>query len=114
MRKLPPSAIRVRGVRYPKSTAIPPKVWVNDKLLNLEKSLKLKTHDIQGFNWGANQKGGSQLALAICMEIYPESLAMQVHPIFRKTFLEGISGDSFDHLLNLAKFNEEHAGITAT
>ncbi len=107
MRKLPPSVTRIRGVRYPKVSAIPPKVWLDNKLLSLEKSLKLKAHDIQGFNWGPNHKGGSQLALAICLEIYPELLAMQVYVAFRKTFLDGINGDSFDNVLNLANFNAE-------
>ncbi len=89
MKKLPPSAIRLRGVRYPPAAAIPPKVWLDDRLLNLEKSLKIKAHSISGFGWGNEHKGAAQLALALCLELYPEALARRVYPDFRAAFLDG-------------------------
>ena len=110
MKKTPPSAIRLRGVRYPTVAAIPPKVWLDDKLLNLEKSLKTKAHSIYGFGWGNDLRGAAQLSLAICMELYTEELARQVYPDFRAAFLDGINGENFDVRLNLATFNEAYAG----
>lgn len=70
MRKSPPSSIRLCGVSYPSAGSIPPKVWLNDKLLKLEKSLKIRSHSMHGFGWESNTRGAAQLALAICSEIY--------------------------------------------
>ncbi|MBK9014457.1 MAG: hypothetical protein IPM82_10410 [Saprospiraceae bacterium] len=108
MKKPPPSAVRLRGVRYPSAAAIPPKVWLNDKLLNLEKSLKIKAHSIHGFGWGNDGRGAAQLALAICSELYTKALARQVYPYFRASFLDGITGENFDMTLNITAFNEAH------
>ena len=108
MKKPPPSAIRLRGVRYPSAAAIPPKVWLNNTLLNLEKSLKIKAHSICGFGWENDARGAAQLALAICLELYAEELARQLAPHFRALFLDEISGDNFDLTLNLAAFNEAY------
>ncbi len=108
MKKPPPSAIRLRGVRYPTAAAIPPKVWLNDKLLSLEKSLKIKAHSINGFGWGNDSRGAAQLALAICAELYTEELARQVAPHFRALFLDGLYGENFDVNVNLSTFNETY------
>ena len=110
MKKTPPAAVRLRGVRYPSAAAMPPKVWLNNTLLNLEKSLKIKAHTINGFGWGNDGRGAAQLALAICAELYPTALARQLAPYFRAIFLDGISGENFDLTLNLATFNEVHLG----
>ncbi|MCF8246659.1 MAG: hypothetical protein K9J37_17245 [Saprospiraceae bacterium] len=108
MKKPPPSAIRLRGVRYPTAAAIPPKVWLDVKLLRLEKSLKIKAHNIHGFGWGNDCKGAAQLALAICLELYAADVAMQVAPHFRVLFLDELTGENFDVNLNLTPFNEVH------
>ncbi len=110
MKKPPPSSIRLRGVSYPSAAAIPPKVWLNAKLLKLDKSLKIKSHSIDGFGWGNNARGAAQLALAICSELYSEALALQVAPYFRAMFLDKIEGENFDLNLNLDAFNEECLG----
>ena len=101
-----PSTIRIRGVRYPKATEIPPKIWLNNRLLELEKSLKIKTHNLNGFGWGNDAKGALQLALAICAEIYTEETAIRVHVQFKEAFLDKIDGECFDSILQLVGFNE--------
>lgn len=106
MRKPPPSAIRLRGVRYPSAAAIPPKVWLDDKLLSLEKSLRVKAYNIYGFGWGRDGKGASQLALAICTELYTPEMARLIAVHFRALFLDGITGDNFDVTLDLTEFNQ--------
>ena len=110
MKNPPPAAIRLRGIRYPSAAYIPPKVWINDTLLNLEKSLKIRAHSIHGFGWGTDTKGASQLALAICMAMYQADTARLAYPHFKTEFLDGIIEDSFDVKLNVAAFNEAYVG----
>lgn len=107
---MPPSSIRLRGVSYPNAAAIPPKVWLDDKPLRHEKSLKIGSHSIHGFGWGSNVRGGAQLALAICSEIYPTPIAVQAAPLFRAMFLDKITGENFDLHLDLTAFNKEVMG----
>jgi hypothetical protein len=106
MRKLPPSAIRLRGIRYSSLAGTPTKVWLNNTLLSLDKSLRIKSHTIHGFGWGTDSRGAAQLALAICVELYPSELARQVAPFFKALFLDGINGENFDVNLNMTAFNE--------
>lgn len=107
MKKTPSASVRLRGVSYPSAAAIPPKVWLDNKLLKHDKSLRIRFHSIYGFGWGNNTRGAAQLALAICLELYPEALAVQVAPYFRAMFLDKIEGENFDLTLNLAAFNED-------
>lgn len=108
MKKTPPTSIRLRGIRYPNTAATPPKVWIDDKFLSLEKSLRIKNHSIHGFGWGSDAKGAAQLAFAICSELYPDTLARLIYPDFRVMFLDGIDSECFDITLNLTAFNEIH------
>lgn len=110
MKKPPPTAIRLRGIRYTTTVASPPKVWLDNKLLNLEKSLKIKSYNIQGFSWGNDAKGASQLALAICSELYPKEMVVPLASCFRAIFLDKINDENFDLTLDLEAFNEEYLG----
>jgi hypothetical protein len=105
MKKLHDPAVRIRGFRS-NSHPFQSKAWLGNTLLKLDKSLKLKSHSIQGFNWGDDEKGGLQLAVAICMELYPHDIAKQVYPAFRKAFLAGIHEDGFDITVDLTGFYE--------
>lgn len=106
MKKLLSDAVRLRGVRSANGS-FKSKAWLNNTLLKLEKSLKIKAHSLRGFGWGPDEKGGLQLALAICMELYPAELLKQVYPVFHKTFLADIQEDGFDMTVDLTQFNQE-------
>jgi hypothetical protein len=106
MKKLHNPAVRIRGFRS-NSHPFQNKAWLDNTFLKLEKSLKVKAHSIHGFNWGNDEKGGLQLALAICMELYPPALAKQVYPAFRKAFLADLHEDGFDITVDLTGFYEE-------
>jgi hypothetical protein len=106
MTKLP-TAIHLKGIRDVNASSSP-KVWLNHKLLKLEKSLKVKTHTLAGFNWGNNEPGARQLALAICLEFYSPEIALEVYYPFKSEFLTPIVDDSFSLDFDLAAFNEAH------
>ena len=96
--------IRLRGIRAANGN-FEAKVWLNDTMLKMDKSLKIKTHSLRGFGWGNDGKGGLQLALAICLELYPTETVKHVYPAFYTWFLEDILEDGFDMTLDLTGFN---------
>ena len=104
MTKLP-TTIHLKAIREV-TASFPPKVWLNHKLLKLEKSLKVKTHSLAGFNWGGHEKGASQLALAVCLEIYSPEIALDVYQQFKSDFLLPIQEDSFSLDFDLSVFNK--------
>ncbi|MCU0346724.1 MAG: hypothetical protein MUC59_07260 [Saprospiraceae bacterium] len=106
MKKLLLDTIRIRGVRSA-NHSFESKAWLNHILLKLEKSLKIKAHSLRGFGWGEDEKGGLQLALAICSELYPPEVAKRVYPVFYQTFLAGIQEDGFDLTVDLRGFNRD-------
>ena len=46
------------------------RIWLDGELLSPAKSLKIRNHSPDGFNWGYGGSGPSQLALAICLELF--------------------------------------------
>ncbi|MCC6722924.1 MAG: hypothetical protein IT258_00340 [Saprospiraceae bacterium] len=105
MKKLLSDAIRLRGLRSNNSGA-ESKVWLNNTFLKLDKSLKIKAHSLNGFGWGDDEKGSLQLALAICIEIYPAEQVRHIYPSFCQIFLRGIQEDGFDLQIDLSTFNQ--------
>jgi hypothetical protein len=56
-----------------KASWIKREVRLNGKVLSPKRSLKIANHSPDGFNWGYAGSGPSQLALAICLELYGNS-----------------------------------------
>lgn len=106
MSKQHKNTIRLRGVRTA-TNSFDNKAWLDNTLLKLEKSLKVKAHYHRGFNWGSDEKGGLQLALAICLELYPIEVAKKVYPAFHRAFLALIQEDGFDVTIDLTLFNQQ-------
>jgi hypothetical protein len=106
VKKLLLHTIRIRGVRSA-NASFQCKIWLNNTLLKMDKSLKIKSHSLRGFGWGNDEKGGLQFALAICMEIYPVELVKRIYHDFYKAFLVGIQEDGFDLTVDLEGFNRE-------
>jgi hypothetical protein len=99
------TTVRLRGYR-PVSAFSDNKIWLDNKYLKSDKSLKVKIHSINGFGWGNDAKGAAQLALAICLELYPPDIAKAVYQDFQTRFIQPLEEDSFDVVLDLAPFNE--------
>lgn len=96
--------IRLRGIRSA-THSFESKAWLDNHYLKLEKSLREKTHSLRGFNWGKDEKGGLQLALAICLELYPVEVAKSIYPAFHQAVLVPIHDDGFDIRVDLEAFN---------
>jgi len=103
------SEISLKGVRSITASS-DNKVWRDNKLLRFEKSLKVRTHTLAGFNWGNDEAGGAQLALAICLELYPQDFAIAVYHDFKSAFISPIQEDSFLLKIDLSAFNARIAG----
>jgi hypothetical protein len=59
-------------------------IYVNDKVLPLNPSLKVCNHSPAGFNWGYRGSGPAQTALAILMDHYRDNdLAERLHQLFK-------------------------------
>jgi len=99
------TTLRLKGVRY-HSLHQHNRVWLDNRRLRFEKSASVKKHSTTGFDWGNRSPGASQLALAICLEIYPKEVALEIYMAFKIHFLLPIRDDWFDLPLNLAAFNE--------
>ena len=101
------NTIQLKGVRYPRN-AHPTKVWLDGHYLKADKSLKIRHHSTARFGWGNDEKEGIQLALAICLELYPEEIATKVYLSFREQFISPINEESFIMDLNLEEFHETY------
>lgn len=64
--------------------------FLNDKRLDLSRSLKVANHSPTGFNHGYSGSGPAQLALAICTELYGEKAALMVYRYFKSDFIAPI------------------------
>lgn len=71
------------------------RVWLFDKELDLEKSLKLINHSPSGFSWGYHGAGPAQLALAICLELFSEETALKVYQQFKEQYISIIHSSDF-------------------
>lgn len=59
------------------------KIWLNGELLSPDKSQSHINHSPDGFSWGYGGSGPSQLALAICLEIYDVEYAFSMYQHFK-------------------------------
>jgi uncharacterized protein DUF6166 len=98
------SEISLKGMRSVTASS-DNKVWLDNKLLKFEKSLKVKSHTLAGFDWGKREAGAAQLALAICLELYPLDLALAAYQDFKSAFISPIREDSFLMKMDLSAFN---------
>jgi hypothetical protein len=57
--------------------------WRGSKKAFLPRRLGVRNHSPAGFNWGYNGSGPAQLALALCLEVVPESDALKVYQSFK-------------------------------
>jgi hypothetical protein len=83
-------------------------IWLNGKELKPWRSLKVRNHSPTGFNYGYNGSGPAQLALAVCLEIYPEGIARRIYQIFKEEYIATLPcAQDFDRKITV--WNEEEA-----
>ena len=76
-------------------------VWINGKQLNPKKSLRVCNHSPDGFNWGYAGSGPTQLALAICLELYSEEKAQRIHQTFKLRYIAELPQSDFDEKVKI-------------
>ena len=76
-------------------------VWLNDKELTPDRSLKVRNHSPDGFSWGYGGSGPSQLALAICLELYDEKTALNSYMAFKWEWISNLPITDFETSLDV-------------
>lgn len=76
-------------------------VWVNEKLLSPERSLKVFNHSPTGFSWGYGGSGPAQLALAILLRYLPAKEAVSLHQAFKWKFIAALPQEDFETELDI-------------
>jgi len=76
-------------------------VWLNGKPLSPRKSQKVVNHSPDGFNWGYGGSGPAQLALAICLELFDESVQYQK---FKFDYIATLPQSDFDKEIDITDF----------
>ena len=76
-------------------------VYLNGKLLNPARSLLLANHSPTGFAWGYSGSGPSQLALAVCVELFGEEAALEVYQEFKRRYIATLPEGDFSRTLEI-------------
>ena len=74
-----------------------------NKPLALAPSLTVRNHSPAGFNHGYSGSGPAQLALAICLKLYPQRVAQAVYQYFKSDYIAKLpsQGDEFQVTLQV-------------
>ncbi|MCG8386125.1 MAG: DUF6166 domain-containing protein [Cytophagales bacterium] len=83
------------------------RVWLFDKELLPNESLKHKNHSPNGFAWRYGGSGPAQLALAICLELFDIETALEVYQDFKWKYIAVIHQSDFEIDFTLEHFKPE-------
>lgn len=88
-------------------------VTVDGRVLEAERSLRVRNHSPDGFAWGYGGSGPAQLALAILLEAgLSDDEAMRFYQRFKAKYLAVLPRDSFKLEVDIPKFVEEMSNVT--
>jgi hypothetical protein len=82
-------------------------VFVDDGLLNLKRSLKVRNHSPTGFNWGYGGSGPAQFALALLLKYLPEEEATRYYQKFKFEWVASLPQTDFEQTINLRSIMEK-------
>ncbi len=68
-------------------------VYLDGQWLDPKLSQQIHKHSPDGFSWGYSGSGPAQLALAICLELYPVRQALEVYQDFKEKHLLSLAMD---------------------
>lgn len=66
------------------------KVWIGDREIDINVSLKLINKSPSGFAWGYHGSGPGQLALAILLELTSEPSALNLYQQFKQEVIANL------------------------
>ena len=79
-------------------------MWLNGKELDPDVSRKVRDHSPGGFEWGYLGSGPAQLALSICLELWPD-VATRLYQDFKKMYIAPLKkSDIVEVNLNVGDF----------
>lgn len=76
-------------------------IRIDGVLLNPETSQRLVNHSPDGFNWGYQGSGPSQLALAILLQFTDGATACQYYQDFKRAFISNLPQSDFREVVDL-------------
>lgn len=81
------------------------KVWIDGRPLLPEKSQRVHNHSPDGFMWGYEGSGPSQLALAVLLSLTDERTAVRNYQDFKRNVIAGfpVDGD-FDFDVDVSPY----------
>ncbi|MEM6734436.1 MAG: DUF6166 domain-containing protein [Bacteroidota bacterium] len=71
-------------------------MWIFDEELFPFQSQEFRNHSPDGFSWGYGGSGPAQLALAICVELFGEDLALNVYQSFKSKYIAILPKTDFE------------------
>ncbi|MEQ8423956.1 MAG: hypothetical protein RIB01_15440 [Balneola sp.] len=72
------------------------RVWLFDQELFPFRSREFRNLSPSGFSWGYGGSGPAQLALAICVELFGEDLAMSIYQSFKFRYIATLPQTDFE------------------
>ena len=91
--------------QYLKGEASSRRVWLMGEELFPAHSQSVFNHSPDGFSWGYNGSGPSQLALAVMLEMLPSGKACKIYKDFREAFIANVPMDK-DFEIEISKIEE--------
>ena len=86
-------------------------VWINDKILSPEYSLKIYNHTNDGFDWNNTNDGSAQLALAVLLELSKDKkVSMILHHVFKNECISTLPKSDFKVNINMGEWFSKHIG----
>ena len=76
--------------------------YLNNKRLSIEDSLAVMNKSPSGFDHGYSGSGPAQLALAICLTLYQQPVALQHYQSFKEQFIAPLPEGAFTRTLDVA------------
>jgi len=91
-----------------KGLYIPAMILIDDKLLSPLESQKIVNHSPDGFLWGYDGSGPSQLALAILLEVTDKETAIKYYQDFKFDVIAKLPQKDFEIELDVKKWLNEY------
>lgn len=76
-------------------------LFIDQKKVDLNKSLKVRNHSPTGFNWGYSGSGPAQSALAILLNYVDAETAQQYYQDLKFGWVAGLPQTDFEVTINL-------------
>ncbi len=83
-------------------------ISIDGKELTPNKSLEVRDHSPDGFNWGYGGSGPAQLALAILLEYTDEETALANYQTFKRDVIAEIKERDFTKEIDLQPYLEKY------